>query len=309
MKRLALVLALGSAACANDLVGTGAQLRIFSNAAPELNVGAQLELHVAVGARVLRSTEVEWLSRDPTTATVRDGVVRGIAPGLAYVVAVRGDAMDSIRVSVSFSDLAAGQAGVRSGADLLRLTGGAWLTQNTLDASKFYTAIIAGSGGVTETPLGQCCVVLGDTILQVNFVGRPALGVRTMIPPRVEIMNFTTQVLYHTGDDDMLLMVRRDDFHMQFFLPVRPMSLEITAMTDVTPDTPGHLRGRLSFEAAGILQTLDNHGNATYSPIGDRTTRIYAEFDTPLALRYFTPPVPGQGATSPYRGITAATLR
>lgn len=309
MRRLALTLGFGVAACANDLVGTGSQLRIFSNAPPELGVGTQLALHVAVGARVLRSTEVEWLSRDPTTASVRDGVVRGVAPGLTYVIAVRGDAADSIRVSVSFTDLGAGQAGIRSGADLLRLTGGGWVTESTTDVTRYYTTVLASSGGVVATPLGECCSVLGDTILQINFVGKPAVGVRTMLPPRVEIKNLTTDVLFHTGDDDVLLIVRQDGSHMQFFFPVRPMSLEFTEVTDATADTPGRVRGRLSFEAAGILETRDSHGNATYSPIGDRTTRIYAEFDTPLNLRFFTPPVPGQGVTSPYRGATAATLR
>ena len=299
MRRPALLLVVAAAACANDLVGTGAELRIFSNTPPELGVGTQLELHAAVGARVLRATEVEWLSRDPTTATVQDGLVRGVAPGLAYVVAVRGSAVDSIRVSVRFSDLGAGQAGIRTGSDLLRLTGGGWLTQSTTDITRYYTTVMASSGGVVETPLGQCCSVLGDTILQINFVGKPALGVRTMLPANVEIRNFTTDVLFHTGDDDMLLIVRQDGSHMQFFFPVRPMSLEFTDVKDATPNTPGRVRGRLSFEAAGILETRDSHGTATYSPIGDRTTRIYAEFDTPLTFRIFTPPVPGQGATSP----------
>jgi hypothetical protein len=53
----------------------------------------------------------------------------------------------------------------------------------------------------------------------------------------------------------------------------------------------GRVRGRLSFEAAGILQTFDTRGNATYTPISDRTTKIYAEFDTPLGFKLFTPPV------------------
>lgn len=299
MRRFALLSLLAAAACANDLVGAGNQLRIFSSTPAELGVDTQLELQAAVGARVLRSTEVEWLSRDPTTATVREGLVRGVAPGLTYVVAMRGSAVDSVRVAVRFSDLVTGEAGIRSGSDLLRLTGGGWLTQSTTDVVRYFTTVLASSDGVVETPLGDCCSVLGDTILQINFVGKPTVGVRTMLPPNVEIRTFTTDVLFHTGDDDVLLIVRQDGSHMQFFFPVRPLSLEFTDVAEASAGTPGRVRGRLSFEAAGILETRDSHGNATYSPIGDRTTRVYAEFDTPLTFRIFTPPVPGQGAASP----------
>jgi hypothetical protein len=279
-----------AAGCASDLVGPAAALRVVTASAPELAVGGQLRLDASVGGTRLLPAQVEWLSRDPSTLTVRDGIVRGISPGSAYVLAIRRTAVDSIRLTVVFSDLAAGQAGVRSGNDLLRLTGAAWLTQSTADASAYYTTIIASSGGIADTPTGGCCIVQGDTTLQLNFVGRLQLGARTLLPPDVRIETGLTNILFHTGADDVLLMVRDGGFRMRFYFPVRPALLEVLVLDDASATKVGRVRGRLSFEAAGILEEHDN-GKVTYAPIGNRTTKIYAEFDTPLNFRLFTPPV------------------
>jgi hypothetical protein len=191
---------------------------------------------------------------------------------------------------VVFSDLATGQAGIRSGNDLLRLTGAAWITQSTFNLAAYYTTILASSGGVVDTPQG-CCTIKGDTILQINYVGRLSLGARTLLPPDVRIEKRLSDQLIHTGSDDVLLMVREDGYRMRFYFPVRPMVLEVLALEEPSAVKVGRVRGRLSFEAAGILQTFDTQGNATYTPIGDRTTKVYAEFDTPLGFRLFTPPV------------------
>jgi len=155
----------------------------------------------------------------------------------------------------------------------------------------YYTTILASSGGVVDAPLGGCCTIRGDTLLQINYLGRLTLGVRTLQLANVRIETRLTDAIWHTGDDDVLLMIREDGYRMRFYFPVRPTLLEVLALEEPSATSVGHVRGRLSFEAAGILQTFDTRGNATYTPIGDRTTKVYAEFDTPLSFKLFTPPV------------------
>ena len=286
----ALAVAMSVIGCAGDLVGPASDLRIVAPGA-ELVVGGELPLNVIAGDRVLLPGQVEWLSRDPSTLTVRNGVARGVSPGVAWVLAVRRSAMDSIRLTVGFGDLASGQAGVRHGDQLLRLTGASFMTQNTRSMA-YATAILATSGGVVDTPNGICCQLRGDTTLQLNYLGPPVAGARTLQPADVRIETRLSDQIVHTGPDDLLLMVKEDGFRMRFYFPVRPATLELREVVLATPATVGRVRGRVSFEAAGILQESDGLGRFTYSPIGDRTTMLYAEFDTPLYHRTFTPPFP-----------------
>jgi hypothetical protein len=276
--------------CAGDLVGPGRDLRVVAPAT-ELVVGGELPLSVIAGDRVLLPEQVEWLSRDPSTVTVRAGVAHGVFPGVAWVLAIRRSATDSIRLTVGFGDLTPGQAGVRHGDQLLHLTGASFMTQNTRSLT-YSTAILATSGGIIDLPGGVCCQLRGDTTLQLNYLGAPVVGSRMLLPADVRIETRVTQMLVHTGPDDLLLMVKDDGLRMRFYFPVRPTTLELREVVLPTPTTTGRVRGRVSFEAAGILQVSDGLGNFTYSPIGDRTTMLYTEFDTPLHYRTFTPPFP-----------------
>lgn len=284
------------AGCAGDLVGPASSLRIVAPAT-ELPVGGTLQLQVLLGGELLLPGAVEWLSRDPSTATVRDGVVEGRFPGTAWVLAVRRNAVDSIQLAVRFADLEEGQTGIRSGTDLLRLTGLAILAQDTTSGvASFHTAILASSGEPRDLPDGRCCQLSGDTLLQLNYNGRPVVGARTLTPGEVWI-DPSTGMLWHTGPDDLLLMVRQGGFAMRFHFPVRPSTLHIEEVVEPTLEVPGRIRGWMSFEAAGILHQWDLEGNDSYAAIGDRTTTIYAEFDTPLMLRYYATPVPSPGTT------------
>ena len=276
------------AGCVDELIGPRMALRL-SASSTELSVGGTVRLDAYLGTEPLLPGTLEWLSRDPSTVTVKDGTVRGVFPGTAWVLALRRNAVDSVLLTVRFDDLAIGQAGIRSGGELLRLTGRSTLTQDATDASSYYTTIIASSGGVTAAADGTCCRIGGDTVFQLNYVGRVSKGQRVISLADVRIEDRLTQMLTHTGPDDLLLLIRDGGFSMRFYFPVRPATLEITDLVEPTLDVPGRLHGRMSFEAAGVEQVWDLSGHTSYSPIGDRTTSIYAEFDTPLYLRIFNP--------------------
>ena len=291
MRRSRVVLAmLLLAGCANDIVGPAARLRIVPTTT-ELGVDGSLRLDVQLGGRPLLPTAVEWLSRDPSTVTVHDGVARGVFPGTAWIVAVRRSAIDSVRLTVRFDDVALGQTGIRAGGTVLRLQGGSWLTLDTTDTQgTFSTAILASSGGVALSSTGLCCRTLGDTTLQINYRGRPLVGTRALLPADVHVDPTLGGLLVHTGNDDLLLMVRDGGFRMRFYFPVRAAPLEVIEVVEPTSVAPGRIRGRLSFEAAGILDEWTIAGVHTFSAIGDRTTTIYIEFDAPLNLQYFARP-------------------
>jgi hypothetical protein len=289
---LALLGAVLTAGCAADLVGTGDKLRIVAPSS-ELAQGSDLELRAVAGGIEVAPAAVEWLSRDPSTVTVRDGVAHGVFPGIAWVLAIRRNAVDSMRLTVHFSDLAGDETGIRNGNQLVRLGGVGLLTKVTGSSVTWQTSILASSGALVEFPNGVCCQVLGDTLLQVSFGGQPAVGARTLIAPDVRIeQRLENQLLQRRGPDDLLLMVRDGDFRMRFYMPVRESTLEILAVTLPTETTGGRIRGRLSFEAAGVFQVYDRVGNSTYTPIGDTTTHIYAEFDSPMRFQTFSAPVP-----------------
>lgn len=281
---------LAAAGCAADLVGTGDKLRIVA-AASELSQGSDLELRAIAGGLEVAPTAVEWLSRDPTTVTVRDGVAHGEFPGIAWVLAVRRNAVDSIRLTVHFNGVTGDETGIRSGNQLLRLGGMGVLTKTVGATVSYQTSVLASSGGIVEGPNGTCCRALGDTLLQIYFVGIPAVGPRTMVPPDVIIDDRVNNQLVHHGPDDLLLMVRDMSGGTRFYMPVREATLEILALQLPTETTLGRIRGRLSYEAAGILQVYDLQGHPTYTPIGTTTTHIYAEFDSPMRFQTFTPPI------------------
>lgn len=286
----AVVLVLASA-CAGDAAGPDDRLTITADAA-EVVAGGLLGVSVSLGGRRLPPTEVQWLSRDPTTVVVRGGVARGVFPGVAYAVAMHGKLVDSVRLVVRFPDLQPGQAGVRIGTEessfrLQGVTSVAELTVNGVRAQT--TSVIAGSGAFALSE--PCCRVPGDTVLQLSFAALPTLGLRTLTPPVTTIETRLTELLIRQGADDAVLMINEPDGGVRFYVPVKPASLEISRAELPSDLGPGVLDGRVAFEAAGLRQNpTDVPGKFHYTPIGDRTITIYAEFSTPVRRSTFTPP-------------------
>src|SRR5215213_7059041 len=112
-------------------IGPGAVINIEAPAT-RLAEGQTVALRARAGGQLVSAGTVQWVSRDPSTVSVdRDGVARGVAPGVAYVVAQSGRARDSVQLTVRFASLASGVA-VRvagAGSAPVRLGGAALLVR------------------------------------------------------------------------------------------------------------------------------------------------------------------------------------
>ena len=175
----------------------------------------------------------------------------------------------------------------------IHLTGGGFVTDLTVSAShgttrSWGTTILAASGPLVEEK-GGCCRILGDTILQINYPGQPALGARTMEPPTLVLGGGDFR---HYGADDALVMLRDGDLRMRFYVPVSAWTLEITGLTAPSPGQDGEIRGRVAFEAVVLLQERENILAPMFLRRLDGTTTVHADFVTPMRYRFSTITLP-----------------
>jgi hypothetical protein len=187
-------------------------------------------------------------------------------------------------------------AAIGSVDDPIVLTGGGVLAEYTItnqfgSEKHWLTAFTAASGPMVEES-GKCCRILADTLLQVNIQGIVDVGPRTVAPPRLEIGGADFR---RYGGDDVVLMVRETKLRMRFYVPIKPVEMEITHWSVPREGVAGEIRGSMSFEAlvlvqerAGILepQLLRQEG----------TTVVHARFATPMRYeaRTITIPPPSQ---------------
>ena len=175
----------------------------------------------------------------------------------------------------------------------IRLTGGGFVTDLTVTAShgttrSWGTTILAASGPLVEEKAG-CCRILGDTILQINYPGQPALGARAMEPPKLVLGGGDFR---HYGADDALVMLRDGDLRMRFYVPVSAWTLEITGLTAPAPGQDGEIRGRVAFEAVVLVQERDDILAPMFLRRLDETTMVHADFVTPMRYQFRTIELP-----------------
>lgn len=294
---LALVAAL--TACSIDIDGPRGTLIIDAGDA-EVVEGSALVVRATFEGRVLGPNEIEWLSRDPSTFSMRDGVVTGLFPGIAWAVARHGKVVDSVRIVVRFADLAPGEVGVRIGSERAahRLNGlMSYVDLISEEGILHRSTSIVVSSGPPPVIDDHCCRLLGDTLLQVIFMALPTTGIRMLQPPVTTIETRATRMLVRTGPDDALLMLRDPDGRMRFYVPIKPALLQFTRV-EIPPSQPpgvpgGVVEGRIAFEAAGVYESYGPPAGETfYTPIGEQTTTIYAEFTAPVMRSRFAPPPP-----------------
>ena len=302
LRRLLLVSTV--AGCSGDIDGPRGVLVIEAGEA-EVVEGGTLVVRTMFEGRTLGANEVEWLSRDPSTLSVRDGIVTGNFPGVAWAVARHGRVTDSVRIVVRFAALAPGEVGMRIGSERAahRLDGVALFVDYTTPqgARQQSTSIIVSSGGPPVID-DRCCRLLGDTLLQVFFMSLPAPGIRMLQPPVATIETRVTQQLVRTGPDDALVMLREAGGRMRFYVAIKPMLLEFTRVEMPTSQPLGIAEGRIAFEAVGLFEEHDATGKVIYTPVGETTTTIYAEFNAPIKRSSFTPPnLPSSPDLSPSR--------
>ena len=183
---------------------------------------------------------------------------------------------------------------VNSPIDLLRLTGGGFVTEYYVYAREqtiheFASSILAATGPMTETN-GKCCRVMGDTILQITFKGVPAEGGKQLSRISIELPGEP----YAFGNSDVLLMLK-DGRNMRYYVPTTPPTLEVLSYTAPVGTTQGSLHGRITFEAAGYFQEHSAFGSTvTVTPIPGTTT-VRTEFVTPMRYQFreiTIPPAP-----------------
>ena len=298
-----LALALAATGCSGSIDGPRGTLVIDAGTA-EVAEGGTLVVRTTFEGRVLGANEVEWLSRDPSTLSVRDGVVTGNFPGVAWAVASHGRVTDSVQIVVRFAALAPGEVGMRIGSERAahRLDGVALFTEYTQQGTVYQsTSLIVSSGGPPVID-DRCCRLLGDTLLQVIFMALPTPGIRTLQPPVTTIETRLGERLVRTGPDDALLMLRDPQQRMRYYVPIKPMLLQFTRVEMPTTQPLGIVEGRVAFEAVGVYESSGaTPGELVYTPIGDRTTTIYAEFSAPVKRSNFTPPQHPQPGLSAIR--------
>src|SRR5688572_15528648 len=121
----------GLIGCSDNGTGPGSELQI---SAPSRQVveGREMTLAVSAGGRPVASRDVEWSSSDPSTLSVRDGVVRGVAPGVAFVRAGQGLTRDSVAITVRFAQAATAGMAIRiagTNGEVVRMRGAGMIIQ------------------------------------------------------------------------------------------------------------------------------------------------------------------------------------
>jgi hypothetical protein len=274
--KLAAASLFGIAACTDKGTGPGSEVRIV---APELQVveGRELTLSVQAGGQPLSARNVEWSSSDPTTVQVNDGVVRGLAAGVAFVRAGSGFSRDSVEITVRFAESATEGMALRiAGAmgEVVRLSGAGTILQ-PVGLTNQHLQLRASSSQSESLE----DAMHGDSLLFINFPGPIALGTASLNPLVVEWPAFR-----FTGNSGAFFRIRDSGSRLRFYAPVTPARFEIISYDP--PAEPGNvagsITGSLSFEAAGLVSDVDANGKSFLAPLSDTTVRIYAEFTTAI---------------------------
>jgi hypothetical protein len=294
----AAVLLLATAACGGEGVSVEPITGPVAIDAPvvDLDEGEMLQLGVLVGGRRVSPTAVEWESRDVSTVRVQNGVARGVAPGLAWVVVRSGAHADSVRLVVHFAGLGAGAGARVGGSDgvLVRWGGGAFVRQFLRYEQPDATHILAANGPAARS-LAEA--MERDSVLHLYLVEeRVAPGTYPLGPCDVKPKGGVT-----CGERGLTLEIR-DGGGRKLWVPVREAPLVVTEVR--MPPAPGlatgSVRGWTSFEGAGFSIRDDEGGGTRLEPLGDTTVHVYAEFSLPLyhvLVGYTSLLVQGRGFT------------
>ena len=323
-RRIAISLAAAAAgaatlgACSDAVGSTPSSALEVTAATPRLVEGGSVTLDVTVDGRPIGAGEVSWESRDPSTVTVQNGVARGVAPGVTYVVARRGEASDSARLTVGFRELRANIVGIRvsgAGSAPIQLAGGALYVEDISPGAHPDHGILFA----TSAPAGSSfdAATQADSVLSILLPpGRMSVGT-TVIDP-VQVTTSPDVALVATGPTITALWVREGEdgpggtpFDRRVYVPVTRGTLELTTVQ--FPSVPGRVagtvRGIVSFEAAGLNIHYGAGGTQTATPIGDQTVMVYAEFSMPLYHELVAEGSPITLAGGPTPGTYAAQAR
>jgi hypothetical protein len=269
---------LSAGACTDNGTGPGSELQIEAPSR-QLVEGQELTLAVLAGGQRVEARDVAWSSSDPTTVRVTNGVVRGVAPGVAYVRARSGLARDSVEINVRFSTAATAGMAVRiagTSSEIIRMRGAGMILQPIGLTSQHLQLRAGNSRFEASLPLaGE-----GDSLLHVNVPGPIAVGVTTLNPLVVDWPSF-----HFTGGSGAFFRIRDNSTRIRFYAPVTPPRLEIHSiqMPSEAGNVTGLITGSIWFEAAGLVTDYDEERMvSSLLPLADTTIAVYAEFVTPI---------------------------
>jgi hypothetical protein len=274
---LAVCVTLAACDSATRLPNAPSSLRV-QIAKAELSAGMETSVAVIADGQSVPVSDVEWVSRDPSVATVSGGVVRAGGAGTAQVVARYAGATDSSGVLVHFGTLGPGGASLRVSSvtptDGNKLAGVA-ASMHIVSNDQYFSLIAASNKGGGPTRNGF--TVVGDSLLEITFTKKMAVGTLMLDPP------VTSSVApFFSGPGVRLLAPSPTLGQLAIYVPVRPARLEITSLEypRAAGYRPGLVKGYVSFEAAGFNYTFTP--TAQLTPIGNRTVMVFAEFSSPL---------------------------
>jgi hypothetical protein len=279
----------GLAGCNDALSGTRDAFTLTPHES-ELSAGATLSIEARSAGRPVAGSLVEWSSRDPSTVQVdRAGRVTALAPGVAWVVGRYDQAVDSVQLVVRFDDLPAEMTAVRLSSatrdETLHLSGVTVLSQLLGVTNPSWMTVIEASNRaeLTQTALGGFRLTDDTALTILPPLGKPVVGKTTLEPVQV---NPGPPVMF--SGHGAILRVSDGSSRLRLYVAVRPATLEITSLG--IPSAPGRLRGRLSgrisFEAAGLELDFAAQPPAL-SQLGDRTIKVFAQFQMPLIYQSF----------------------
>lgn len=287
-------LVIGSGACGGDSpAGPGADppssTLVIQKADLRMLPGEDVRLTAKDGAGRDVTGAAAWTAADMETVRVEAGEVTALLPGVTWIRAEYGDAVDSVRAVVSFrrpaeEGVALGMRGVLSSP--LELTGAAFW-HHRLGAAFDHTTLLATPGTFDpETPPGIDFQGNG-TQISLSLGAAPEVGVRQLESWTVATRDGGGFEL--RGPDGVAVWKEDPDDpdRVELYVSVGLFDLEIDRVEppEVTGLPSGVLAGRVAFDAAGLEVDLSQGPPAIVGQLGTETVRVFAEFQ--LALRVF----------------------
>lgn len=279
--------------------GPGSERLVLSATSTELVEGGSVSLRVQVDGHEADARDVQWTSRDPSTLSVDGMTARGVAPGVAYLVARVGGLTDSLRLAVRFSGLGPNSIGVRLAGDVQQRTtlAGAALQWET--PSRILSSMIFATAGRHDPNDGD--PFAGDTALMIDFPGAISLGTSSL-PAKQVREEPAGGGLQFIGNAGVILRILDPDGSVRFYVAVNNSQVEITSLSppDEFGNLPGAVSGRVWFEAAGLRwRPNPSAPGMILEPIGTTTVQLYMEFNSQL-FRVPVPSLTGAIAGTPY---------
>lgn len=243
--------------------------------------GGSVRLRARNGAGDDVTEHVTWRSGDDRTVAVEAAELRALGHGLTWAIAELDDARDSVRVSVPFGETGHAVAfSLFAESDPLVLAGVA-RTIHPLGPGPVRTVVSASAGALEPRILVEPTFGDADTLVHVVFPGVASEGTHLLEGWTVEADPEGRFRFSGVSGAVVWIRDRAAPTRAEVWVPVEGVDVEIDESVEppLFSDAAGVLRGRLSYEAAGLVVEMDERGGRVVGQVDARTRRVYAEFD------------------------------